>query len=68
MSEQQRLKEKLPVTLDPKHVQEILHIGRRQVYELMERAPFKVLRVGKLYKVPKEAFFTWYEGEETDEN
>ncbi|WP_258523386.1 hypothetical protein [Rossellomorea marisflavi] len=35
MNEQQMLKEKLPVTLDPKHIQEILHIGKRQVYELM---------------------------------
>jgi len=63
-------REELPEELTPKHVQEVLGIGRRQVYELIGDAPFPVVKVGKLYKVSKKVFLNWLDGKEneSDEN
>lgn len=55
-------KEQLPEVLEPKHIQQILNIGRRQTYELLENPPFHVVRVGRLYKISKRAFFNWLDG------
>ena len=59
-------KDELPDALDPKHIQQILNIGRRQTYELLENPPFHVVRVGRLYKVSKRAFFEWFDGKQGD--
>ncbi|GIN93150.1 hypothetical protein J22TS1_42010 [Siminovitchia terrae] len=53
----------LPEALEPKHIQQILGIGGRQTYELLDDAPFHVVRVGRLYKISKKAFFEWFDGE-----
>lgn len=57
------IREELPEVLTPSHVQSILGIGRRQTYELFDKPPFHVVKVGKLYKVSKKAFFKWLDGE-----
>ncbi|RRN73244.1 DNA-binding protein [Peribacillus simplex] len=46
-----------PEVLEPKEIQEILKIGRRQTYELLANAPFRVLSVGRNNKIPKHVFF-----------
>ncbi|MFH0067512.1 DNA-binding protein [Peribacillus sp. NPDC056705] len=53
-----------PEVLEPKEIQEILKLGRRQTYELLADAPFRVLKVGRNYKIPKHVFFNWFEGNE----
>lgn len=57
-------KEDYPLVLEPKHIQEILGVGRRNTYELLNDPPFHVNRVGKrgLIKVPRDVFFKWLEG------
>jgi hypothetical protein len=59
-----RSKEDYPVVLDPVHIQEILGIGRRQTYELLQNPPFHVVRLGRrgIIKVSSEAFWNWLEG------
>lgn len=59
-------REELPEALDPKHIQDILGIGRRQLYEMLgaEKPPFHVVKVGRLYKVSKKTFFNWFDGEQ----
>lgn len=53
-----------PEVLEPKEIQEILKLGRRQTYEFLADAPFRVLKVGRNYKIPKHVFFNWMEGNE----
>ncbi|WP_010498591.1 helix-turn-helix domain-containing protein [Paenibacillus elgii] len=55
-------REDLPEVLEPKQIQSILNIGRRQTYELLNDPPFHVVRIGRLIKVPKEVFFKWLDG------
>jgi hypothetical protein len=56
-------REKLPEALTSDHVQQILGIGRRQTYELLNDPPFHAVKIGKLYKISKKAFFKWFDGE-----
>lgn len=57
------IREELPEALTPEHVQQLLGIGRRQTYELLGNPPFHVVKVGRLYKISKKAFFKWFDGE-----
>lgn len=57
-------REDLPEALEPKHVQLILGIGRSQTYELFNKPPFHVVKIGRIYKVSKVTFFKWLDGEE----
>ncbi|MET1176970.1 DNA-binding protein [Peribacillus simplex] len=57
----------LPEALEPKHVQDILCIGRSQTYELFKNPPFHVIKIGRIYKVSKVTFFKWLDGEEQGE-
>jgi hypothetical protein len=59
-------REELPEVLTPKHVQNILGIGRKRTYEMMEDPPFHVAKVGKLYKISKRVFFDWLDGIEVN--
>lgn len=43
--------------LNPKDVMEILDIGRRQTYELLENPPFHTVRVGRLIKKIQRSHF-----------
>lgn len=52
---------------DVADIQKILNIGRSKTYEFLDETytsqkPFAVLRIGKLYKVPKESFDSWING------
>lgn len=55
-------RDEYPEALEPKDIQVILKLGRRQTYELLADAPFRVLKVGRNYKIPKHVFFNWFEG------
>lgn len=57
-------REELPEVLTPKHVQDFLGLSRRGTYDLMENPPFHVARVGRLYKISKQVFFKWLDGEQ----
>ena len=48
-------------------IQKILGIGRSVTYRFLEKTfyeqkPFKVLKVGKMYRVPKKWFDEWLNG------
>lgn len=52
---------------DVSDIQIILGLGRSNVYKFLESVfrkqdPFKVIKVGKLYKVPREPFDNWVNG------
>jgi len=52
---------------DIEDLQELLGIGRTRAYQLVKEAyekqqPFKVIKLGKLYRIPKKSFDDWMEG------
>jgi hypothetical protein len=59
-------KNELPEVLTPKHIQNILGLSRRGTYDLLENPPFHVARVGRLYKISKQVFYNWLEGEKNE--
>ena len=46
-------------------IQEKLHLGRSKTYEFLEEIynldspPFRVLKIGRLYRVPRRSFDDW---------
>lgn len=49
-------------------VQKILGLGRSSVYRFLDEVyennrPFRIIRIGKLYRIPKEPFDQWLEGQ-----
>jgi excisionase family DNA binding protein len=54
-------KEDYPLILTVKDIQEILGIGKRVAYELMERKDFPMVRIGRLKRVNRDSFFNWIE-------
>ena len=48
-------------------IQKLLGIGRSRVYIFLDEAyrrqdPFRVIKIGKLYRVPKQSFDDWLNG------
>lgn len=53
---------------DAEDIQKILKIGKNKVYTFLEDVYsnthfFKVIKIGKLYRVPKKSFDLWLSGE-----
>lgn len=54
---------------DAGDVQKLLGIGRSKVYEFLEEVnekqePFRVLKIGRIYRIPKDSFDRWINGED----
>lgn len=52
----------------PREIQKMLGLGKESVYGFLEevymnKKPFMVIKIGKLYKIPKEPFNRWLNGE-----
>lgn len=50
----------------PEQIGELLHLKRSATYQFLSKAykeqPFKVLRIGSQYRIPKKAFDDWLSG------
>lgn len=53
---------RLTEVIEPIHVQQFLKISKNASYDLMKSKQFHVVKIGRLYKAPKEAFIEWVEG------
>lgn len=42
-----------------KDICEILSIGRNTAYRLITKAPFRVIKIGDVYRIPKDGFDDW---------
>jgi hypothetical protein len=51
-----------PFILEVAHIQEIMNIGRRQAYGLVNSGVFRCVRVGRSIKIPRDGFFHWLSG------
>lgn len=52
-------KEDLNDLLTVKDIKEYLGIGINQAYELVAQEHFKVIRLGRIIRIPKEHFLNW---------
>lgn len=51
-------------------IQEILDIGKNKIYDFLEDVYtnthyFRVIKIGRLYRIPKTSFNKWFCGNET---
>jgi excisionase family DNA binding protein len=53
----------LPTVLEPLDIQNFLGISKTKAYELVASKQFHVVKIGRLFKVPKESFVKWFLGE-----
>lgn len=49
----ERFLEYYPDVLTPEEVMKVLCIGRNKIYELLQKGCIKSLKIGKLYRIPK---------------
>jgi excisionase family DNA binding protein len=42
-------------------LQDILGVGRKSVYALLQRNEFRWIRIGAVYRIPKKSFDEWLE-------
>ena len=47
------------LSMTPADVQRELNIGRNTAYELVNRADFPKIRIGRKIVIPREAFLRW---------
>ena len=52
-----------PDVLQVTDIQQILGIGRRQAYELVNSGQFHVVRIGKSIRILRDVFFNWMNGQ-----
>lgn len=57
------------IVYTPEDIQRILGIGKNKVYKFLEdvylnKHFFKVIKIGKLYKIPIKSFDNWLNGVE----
>ena len=58
--------DQFPVVLQASHIQEILDVSKKYVYELLHRSDFPTVHVTeKRMVVPKEAFIRWLDEQAT---
>jgi predicted DNA-binding transcriptional regulator AlpA len=50
------------VVLRPKDIQAILGMSQRRLYEFLNDAPFRVVRVGRELRIPNAPFKEWLMG------
>lgn len=56
-----------PIILEVKHIQEILGIGKRRAYELMDLKDFPLIKLGRTKRVQRDQFFKWLEDQSKKE-
>ncbi|MEH7440495.1 helix-turn-helix domain-containing protein [Neobacillus drentensis] len=62
----QKTKDDYPMILTVNEVMEILRIGKRIAYDLMSHTDFPTIKIGKLKRVQRDAFFDWLNKEGLD--
>ena len=55
------------LTLTVADLQQVLGIGRRHAYELVNRSDFPTIRLGRKILIPRAAFMRWLEAQTNKE-
>ena len=58
-------KEDYATVLTVKEIQSILRLSKNKTYELLadSNCPFRVIKIGHVYRVPADTFWSWLERE-----
>lgn len=61
------MKNDMQLVYDASDIQKILGLSKSKVYLWLEEVykeqmPFRVIKIGKLYRIPKESFDEWLSG------
>ena len=59
--------ENYPIVLTAKHIQEILGCSKPVAYQMMEQKDFPLIKLGRLKRVNRDAFFKWLEDQQNKE-
>jgi excisionase family DNA binding protein len=51
--------EDLPLVLKARHIQEVLQLSKLKTYEVLHREGFPLVKIGRAYRIPRDAFFRW---------
>jgi hypothetical protein len=51
-----------PIVLTAEHIRDVMKVSKRVAYEIMERKDFPLVRIGRLKRVNRDAFFDWLNG------
>ncbi|MGI5906752.1 MAG: helix-turn-helix domain-containing protein [Candidatus Pararuminococcus gallinarum] len=54
---------RLPLVLTPTDIAAVLGISRNTVYEVIHRKDFPAFKVGKQYRISRERFINWMNGQ-----
>ncbi|WP_181586572.1 helix-turn-helix domain-containing protein [Paenibacillus taichungensis] len=57
-------KEDLPKAMTVKDVANFLRIGRVQAYQQLKRNEFHYVKIGNSYRICRDSFLRWFEGED----
>lgn len=67
LAKERKMNNENQLVYDVTDIQKILGLSRSKVYLWLEEVykakfPFRVIKIGKLYKIPKDSFDKWIEG------
>lgn len=55
-----------PMTLRPKHIEQIMKMSQKKTYEFLSNPPFHVAKAGRELYISKLVFRNWLEGTNFD--
>lgn len=55
----------IPEIMTVKDIKSLLNIGWNEAYSLCKRKDFPVIKIGRIYRIPKFAFLRWLEKQTT---
>lgn len=56
-------KDEYPHRLTVAHVGEIMGVGRKMAYQIVNRADFPKVKAGNRFIIPRDRFFNWFNNE-----
>ncbi len=56
----------MPLVLEVRDIADTLRIGRNRAYELVNSGKIKAVKVGNLYRVSRDSFISFINGETED--
>lgn len=54
--------DELPEVLEVDDIKKFLKVNRTAAYDLVKSGQFRVIRIGRIFKIPKKNFVAWFEG------
>lgn len=59
--------DEMPVFFNVSYLADLLNIGKANAYELVHRHDFPVIKIGRKYVIPRDAFYSWVQSQINDQ-